>query len=128
MVLRSILWKCGKVISRGDAYLGRTSLVKHRIETGGAQPVKLPPRRLPQAQREVVERLMRHMLHAGVIELASSPWSLPVVLVQKNDGSPRFCVDYRRLNAVTRVDAKPIPRIDNALDALAGAKWFSTLD
>ncbi|KRX74103.1 Transposon Ty3-G Gag-Pol polyprotein [Trichinella sp. T6] len=68
------------------------------------------------------------MLHAGVIELASSHWSLPVVLVQKNDGSPLFCVDYRRLNAVTRVDAKPIPRIDNALDALAGTKWFSTLD
>ncbi|KRX34754.1 Retrovirus-related Pol polyprotein from transposon 17.6 [Trichinella murrelli] len=68
------------------------------------------------------------MLHAGVIELASSPWSLPVVLVRKNDGSPRFCVDYRRLNAVTRVDAQPILRVDDALDALAGAKWFSTLD
>ncbi|KRY07218.1 Transposon Ty3-G Gag-Pol polyprotein, partial [Trichinella patagoniensis] len=97
--LRSILQKCGKAISRGEADLGRTSLVKHRIETGGAQPVKLPPRRLPQAQREVVDRLIREMLHAGVIEPASGPWSSPVVLVRKKDGSPRFCVDYRRLNA-----------------------------
>ncbi|KRY06033.1 Transposon Ty3-I Gag-Pol polyprotein, partial [Trichinella patagoniensis] len=98
--LRSILRKCGKAISRGEADLGRTSLVKHRIETGGAQPVKLPPRRLPQAQREVVDRLIREMLHAGVIQPASGPWSSPVVLVRKKDGSPRFCVDYRRLNAV----------------------------
>ncbi|KRX51502.1 Retrovirus-related Pol polyprotein from transposon, partial [Trichinella sp. T9] len=126
--LRSILRKCGRAISRGEADLGRTSLVKHRIETGGAQPVKLPPRRLPQAQREVVDRLIREMLHAGVIETASGPWSSPVVLVRKKDGSPRFCVDYRRLNAITRVDAQPLPRIDDTLDALAGSQWFSTLD
>ncbi|KRY47148.1 Retrovirus-related Pol polyprotein from transposon 17.6 [Trichinella britovi] len=126
--LRSLLRRYGKAISCGEGDLGRTSLVQHRIETGGAQPVKLPPRRLPQAQRETVDRLIREMLHAGVIEPASGPWSSPVVLVRKKDGSPRFCVDYRRLNAVTRVDAQPIPRIDDTLDALAGAKWFSTLD
>ncbi|XP_003369023.1 conserved hypothetical protein [Trichinella spiralis] len=104
-LLRSILRKCGKAISRSEADLGRMSLVKHRIETGRAQPVKLPPRRLPQAQREVVDRLIREMLHAGVIEPASGLWSSPVVLVRKKDGSSRFCVDYRRLNAVTLVDA-----------------------
>ncbi|KRZ63045.1 Retrovirus-related Pol polyprotein from transposon 17.6 [Trichinella nativa] len=103
-------------------------LVQHRIETGGAQLMKLSPRRLPQAQREVVDQLFREMLHAGVIELASGSWSLPVVLVRKKDGSPRFCVDHRRLNDVTRVDAQPIPPIDDTLDALAGVKWFSTLD
>ncbi|KRZ61857.1 Transposon Ty3-G Gag-Pol polyprotein [Trichinella nativa] len=126
--LRILLRRYGKAISCGEGDLGRTSLVQHRIETGGAQPVKLPPRRLPQAQRETVDRLIREMLHAGVIEPASGPWSSPVVLVRKKDGSPRFCVDYRKLNAVTRIDAQPIPRIDDTLDALAGAKWFSTLD
>ncbi|KRX37856.1 Retrovirus-related Pol polyprotein from transposon 17.6 [Trichinella murrelli] len=124
----SILRKCGKAISRGEADLGRTSLVKHLIETGGAQPVMLPPRRLPQTQREVVDRLIREMLHAGVIKPASGPWSSPIVMVRKMDHSSRFCVDYRRLNSVTRVDAQPIPRIDDTLDALAGAKCFSTLD
>ncbi|KRX46254.1 Transposon Ty3-I Gag-Pol polyprotein [Trichinella murrelli] len=127
-VLRILLRRYGKAISCGDADLRRTNLVQHRIETGGAQPVKLPPRRLPQAQREVVDHLIREMLHAGVIELPSGPWSSPVVLVRKKDPSPRFCVDYRRLNAVTRVNAQPMPRIDDTLTALAGAKWFSTLD
>ncbi|KRZ91653.1 Transposon Ty3-I Gag-Pol polyprotein [Trichinella sp. T8] len=127
-VLRILLRRYGKAISCGDANLRRTNLVQHRIETGGAQPVKLPPRRLPQAQREVVDHLIREMLHAGVIELPSGPWSSPVVLVRKKDLSPPFCVDYRRLNAVTRVNAQPMPRIDDTLTALAGAKWFSTLD
>ncbi|KRY35804.1 conserved hypothetical protein [Trichinella spiralis] len=127
-VLRSLLRRYGKVISCGEADLRRTNLVQHRIETGEAQPVKLPPRRLPQAQREVVDHLIREMLHAGVIELPSGPWSSPVVLVRKKDPSLRFCVDYRRLNAVTRVDAQPIPRIDDTINALARAKWFNTLD
>ncbi|KRY45014.1 Retrovirus-related Pol polyprotein from transposon 17.6, partial [Trichinella britovi] len=106
----------------------RTSLVTHRIETGEARPIKQPPRRLPVAQRSVMERLVGQMLESGVIEPASGPWSSPVVVVRKKDGSPRFCVDYRRLNAVTRVDAQPLPRIDDTLDALAGSQWFSTLD
>ncbi|KRX64334.1 Transposon Ty3-I Gag-Pol polyprotein [Trichinella sp. T9] len=127
-VLRIFLRRYGKAISCGDANLRRTNLVQHRIETGGAQPVKLPPRRLPQSQREVVDHLIREMLHAGVIELPSGPWSSPVVLVRKKELSPPFCVDYRRLNAVTRVNAQPMPRIDDTLTALAGAKWFSTLD
>ncbi|KRZ73877.1 Transposon Ty3-G Gag-Pol polyprotein [Trichinella papuae] len=107
-VLRSILRRYRKAISYGEADLRGTNLVQHRIETGGAQLMKLPPRRLPQAQREVLDSLIREMLHAGVIEPTTGPWSSPVVLVRKKDGSPRFCVDYRRLNAVTRVDAPPI--------------------
>ncbi|KRX12461.1 Retrovirus-related Pol polyprotein from transposon 17.6, partial [Trichinella nelsoni] len=126
--LESILRQHSRAISRNDDDLGRTSLVTHRIETGEARPIKQPPRRLPVAQRSVMERLVGQMLESGVIEPASGPWSSPVVLVRKKDGSPRFCVDYRRLNAVTRVDAQPLPRIDDTLDALAGSQWFSTLD
>ncbi|KRX61767.1 Retrovirus-related Pol polyprotein from transposon 17.6 [Trichinella sp. T9] len=68
------------------------------------------------------------MLRQDVVEPSSSPWASPIVLVRKKDGSCRFCVDYRQLNNLTRKDAHPLPRIDDTLDALAGAQWFSTLD
>jgi hypothetical protein len=64
----------------------------------------------------------------GVIEDSDSPWSSPVVLVRKKNGEHRFCVDYRKLNDITRIDCFPLPRIGDTLDTLAGAKWFSTLD
>ena len=59
---------------------------------------------------------------------SSSPWSFPVVLATKKDGSQRLCVDYRQLNAVTVKDAFPLPRVDDSLAALSGSRWFSTLD
>ena len=68
------------------------------------------------------------MLQHGVIEPAASPWASNVVLVRKKDGSLRFCVDYRRLNSITYKDSYPLPHIDNCLNALTGASWFSTLD
>ena len=68
------------------------------------------------------------MLRHGTIEPAASPWASNVVIVKKKDGTLRFCVDYRRLNAVTYKDSYPLPLIDNCLNALSGSSWYSTLD
>ena len=72
--------------------------------------------------------LLTEMQAKDVIQPSQSPWASPVVLVQKKDGSARFCIDYRKLNSVTQKDAHPIPRIGDTLDTLAGSQWFSTLD
>jgi len=67
------------------------------------------------------------MLERNIIEPFNSPWAALVVFVTKKDGSIRFCADYSRLNDLTLKDAYPIPRIDDSLDSLGGAKWFSTV-
>lgn len=123
-----VLTQYADVFSKGDHDLGRTSLVKHHIHTGDSRPVKLPPRRIAPARRLEVEKAVEELLAQGVIEKSCSPWSAAVVLVKKKDGSTRCCVDYRGLNAVTTKDSYPLPRVDDTLDALTGAQWFSTLD
>ncbi|CAI5668089.1 unnamed protein product [Oreochromis niloticus] len=77
---------------------------------------------------QVEEEKIREMAAAGVIEPSNSPWVAPVVLVGKKDGSPRFCVDFCRLSAVTKKDSYLLPRIDEALDYVTGSSWFSSLD
>ena len=116
------------LFAKPDGPLGRTSLVKHTIYTGDCRPVKRPPRRFPEKQRQIVEEEVEKMLDQGIIRESDSPWASQVVLVKKKDGSVRFCVDYRHLNAATRKDAYPLPNIIDCMDALSGASWFSTLD
>ena len=107
---------------------GRTSKIKYTINTGDAQPLRQRARRLPPYQREEARRLLSDMLSKDVIQRSSSPWASPVVLVGKKDGSIRFCIDYRKVNSITRKDAYPLPHMDDTLDTLTGSKWFSTLD
>ena len=107
---------------------GKTSSVKHQINTSDAKPIRQVPRSIPLAKREEVNQIIDEMKENKIIEPSSSPWSSPVVLVKKKDGTTRFCVDYRKLNDVTKKDSYPLPRIDDTLDTLSGSKWFSTLD
>jgi hypothetical protein len=102
--------------------------VYHRIDTGDARPIRQPPRRISLAKQAEVQEILDDMQRHGVIEESDCPWSYPVVLVRKKNGEIRFCVDYRKLNDVTKKDCFSLPRINDTLDTLAGAKWFSTLD
>ena len=106
--------------------LGRTDLTKHHIDTGDSQPIHQLPRRVSPARRQEVRQLLNEMLKNDIIQPSNSPWSSPIILVRKRDGSTRFCVDYRKVNSVTRKDAYPLPRVDDILDTLGGSKWFST--
>ena len=116
------------IFSKSKDVLGHTNIEEHRINTGDASPIKQRPRRLPLLKRQVEREEVQRMLKSDVIEPSSSPWASPIVMVTKKDGSIRFCVDYRKLNGVTLRDSYPLPRIDDCLDSLRGASWFSTLD
>jgi hypothetical protein len=111
-----------------DGQLGRTNLIRHHIDTGDSPPIKIPPRRQGPVKEELAKEEVKKQYEAKVLHSSSSPWSSPILLVKKKDGSTRFCVDYRQVNACTIKDAYPLPRIDDSLESLAGAKWFSTLD
>ena len=126
--LAQLLINFADVFAVSSDDLGHTSLVTHQIDTGSSHPIRQPARRLPLHKRAEADTLLKDMLKKGVIEPSSSPWTSPIVLVKKKDGSTHFCVDYRKLNEVTVKDSYPLPRIDDCLDALAGCRWFSTLD
>jgi len=80
------------------------------------------------SKKEALETELNKLLDSGVIRSSDSPWSSPVHLVKKKDGSIRFCIDYKKLNTVTRKNAYPLPRIDESLESLGGNEWFCTLD
>ncbi|KRX53889.1 Transposon Ty3-I Gag-Pol polyprotein, partial [Trichinella sp. T9] len=116
----------GRVVHVGRGPLA--DVVRHAIHIGDAKPMRCSLRRIPYHQRAQVEALLDEMLRRDAVEPSSSPWASSIVFVKKKDGSCQFCVDYRQLNNLKRKDAHPLLRIDDTLDALAGAQWFSILD
>eukprot|EP00731_Ephydatia_muelleri_P034946 Em0087g15a len=95
-LLYHLLMEYADVFAFNSGQIGRTNILKHRIDTGNTPPVHLLPRRIPQSRREEMAKLVKDMLEQGAIQQSDSPWSSPVVLVKKKDGSVRFCVDYRK--------------------------------
>ncbi|KAM3873593.1 retrovirus-related Pol polyprotein from transposon 412 [Diretmus argenteus] len=126
--VHGLLQKYQSVFSTGDGDLGCTNLISHDVPLLDDIPVRQRYRRIPPSEYEEVKAHIDQLLKANVIRESNSPYASPIVLVRKKDGSLRMCVDYRLLNSKTRKDAFPLPRIEESLDALSGARWFTTLD
>lgn len=107
---------------------GITTMIEHRIETGDANPIRLPPYRIPQALQGTLREEIRDMLANGIIQPSTSDWAAPIILVPKKDGSKRLCVDFRKLNHVTKADPYPIPRVEELINCLGTAKYITALD
>ena len=107
--LHFCLQEYANLFAQGDSDLGATDLVKHAIDTWDHPPIKQPPQHTPFALWRHVEEMTRKMEEQGIVQPSKSPWASPIVLVTKKDRSTRFCVDYRKLNAVTKMDAFPFP-------------------
>ena len=125
---RSLLWEYHDIFSLEKHDMGHTNATKHKIVL---KDLDIPPfkerfhRILPPQLDEVREHL-KLMLDAGVVRPSNSPWCNAVVLVRKKDG--RFCIDFRRLNALTIKDSHPLPCICETLESLAGVAHYSTFD
>ena len=126
--LKELLYDHKETFAASSTDLGFCPILKHDIDTGDSRPIKQSPRKPPFAAREAEDQILNEMLEVGVIEPSSSPWASPVCLVKKKDDTYRFCVDYRRVNAVSRKDAYPLPDIQDALDNLRGSCYFATID
>ncbi len=126
--VKGVIRKNEDIFIKGKYEVGRTNAVKHTIDTGEEKPIKQKARRLSVKEKEIEKEHIEEMLKKGIIRKSKSPWSSPVVFVPKKGGEIRFCIDFRRLNKVTRKDNHPLPRIDEMLDKFEGSQWFSSID
>ncbi|CAL9691326.1 unnamed protein product [Knipowitschia caucasica] len=107
---------------------GFTSLVQHKIRLKKDAPVRQRSYRIPERLVPVLQKEIRFMLELGIIEVSSSAWCSPIVLVPKKDESLRFCIDFRYINAISNFDPYPMPRIDDLLERVGSAAYITTLD
>lgn len=126
--LAEVLLKRRTCFPTADRRYGTTHAAEHRINTQSAQPIREAPRRCPPLARAGIHRQVQEMIESSVAEESFSPWATPVVLVRRKDGRMRFCVGCRHLNLVTVKDAYPQPRVDDLLDHVSGARFFTSLD
>ena len=110
--------------------MGHTNVAKHKIvlKDLDTPPFKERFRRIPPPQLDEVREHLKLMLDVGIIRPSNSPWCKAVVLVRKKDGSLRFCINFRKLNALTVKDSHPLPHICETLESLAGAGHYTTMD
>jgi hypothetical protein len=107
---------------------GKTNVITHSIDTGDATPIKQRFYRTSYKNQEFIKEEIDRLLKSGLIQPSKSQWTSPVVVVEKKNGKKRLCVDYRKLNSVTKKNNYPLPRIDDMLETLEGSRWFTSLD
>jgi hypothetical protein len=127
--LQALLSRYSHVFDWNNDTIGRTSLINHKIIIeDNTLPISHRPYRISPLEAEYLQKELDKYCKLGVISPSNSPWAAPVILVKKKNGEYRMVIDYRKLNAVTKKDAYPLPRIDDLLDTLGKAKVFSALD
>ncbi|TYK28130.1 Ty3/gypsy retrotransposon protein [Cucumis melo var. makuwa] len=126
--MATIISKYSDVFERPGRLPPQRGIEHHIYLRQGTDPVNVRPYRYAHHQKEEIERLVDEMLTSGIIRPSTSPYSSPVLLVKKKDGSWRFCVDYRALNNVTIPDKFPIPVVEELFDELNGADTFTKID
>ena len=108
--------------------MGRTNLIYHKIELERSEPIRQGQRRVPHEHSGILKTEVDKLQKIKVIEPSISPFASPTILVKNKDGKMRLCIDYRKLNSVTRKDAHPLLHIKDILDTLSGSKFFKKLD
>lgn len=109
--------------------IGRTTVQQHDIELlRGAEPVCEPLRRRPAIEIEETRKRVRELLKEGIIEESSSPWASAYVLAKIMNGEFRLCIDFRKLNSMTKKVVYPLPNIDQWIETLSGKKYFTIVD
>jgi predicted aspartyl protease len=128
--LKSFLEKNIKTFAPNPNKPGTAMVTPHEIFTEGATPVRQRPYRVAEFENSPQAKAIEEMLKNGIIRESSSDWASPVIMVKKKDGSLRFCVDFRKLNALTKKDSYPLPLIEDLLNNMgkSKAKYFSKLD
>lgn len=135
--LQSVIQDNKSALATTETDRGLTTIPAANLNTGNHAPIKQCPYQFPPKQNDIIQQQIQEWLDQGIIVPSKSPWSSPVVLVSKKklndqdpDEKPRFrlCVDYRKLNKVTKTDAFPLPMIQDALDQVGPSQWFSIID
>jgi len=126
--LGEVLVQYADAFAKSDDDLGKFDLVTHQIPTVDENPVQERQRRTPLKFVKEEEEVLKKMLDGGIIQPSASAWASAPVLVRKKDGTVRYAIDYRKLNAKTVKDAYPLPLISECIDALQGNMWFHALD
>ncbi len=117
------------LFSQTKTDIGRTDVMQHDIVLeAGSRPFREAMRRMAPDKRRMADEQIQLLIEMNVIRPSNSPFASAVVLANKNDGSKRFCMDFRKLNDLTIKDAFPLPRIDESLESLGTAKYFTSLD